>query len=126
MSGMLAWPLDVIRSLVGEISTGGAIPFFDPFYNLVVILWMAAIAAILVAPFWKRFRSFAVFLTWLAIFTTLVMRGSSSDGGEISVLTSLFNISFSFVLLVIFVILSFWIFSRLLTKKKLVPTPKVG
>jgi len=71
MSGMLAWPLDVIRSLVGEISTGGAIPFFDPFYNLVVILWMAAIAAILVAPFWKRFRSFAVFLTWLAIFTTL-------------------------------------------------------
>jgi len=126
MSGMLAWPLDVIRSLVGEISTGGAIPFFDPFYNLVVILWMAAIAAILVAPFWKRFRSFAVFLTWLAIFTTLVMRGSSSDSGEISILTSLFNISFSFVLLVIFVILSFWIFSRLLTKKKLVPTPKVG
>ena len=83
MSGMLAWPLDVIRSLVGEISTGGAIPFFDPFYNLVVILWMAAIAAILVAPFWKKFRSFAVFLTWLAIFTTLVIRGSSSDSGEI-------------------------------------------
>jgi hypothetical protein len=126
MSDILAWPLDFIRSLVGEVSTGGAIPFFDPFYNLVVILWMAAIAAILVAPFWKKFRSFAVFLTWLAIFTTLVMRGSSSDSGEISVLTSLFNISFSFVLLVIFVILSFWIFSRLLTKKKLVPTPKVG
>ena len=126
MPDILAWPLDVIRSLVGEISTGGAIPFFDPFYNLVVILWMAAIAAILVAPFWKKFRSFAVFLTWLAIFTTLVMRGSSSDSGEISILTSLFNMSFSLVLLVIFVILTIWIFRRLLTRKKIIPTPKVG
>lgn len=59
MSDLLTAPLELIRNIVGEISTGGAIPFFDPFYNLVVILWMAVIAAILVAPFWKKFRGFA-------------------------------------------------------------------
>jgi len=46
MPDLLTAPLELIRNIVGEISTGGAIPFFDPFYNLVVILWMAAIAAI--------------------------------------------------------------------------------
>lgn len=126
MSDLLTAPLELIRNLVGEISSGGAIPFFDPFYNLVVILWMAAIAAILVAPFWKKFRGFAALLTWAAIFGTFVMRGSSSSGGEISVLSSLFNVSFSLVLLIVFVFLTIWIFSRLVSRKKLVTAPKVG
>jgi Na+/phosphate symporter len=86
---------------------------------------MAAIAAILVAPFWKKFRGFAVLLTWLAIFATLVQRGSSTQQGEINALSALFNISFSTAILIIFVILTFWIFSRLL-RKKVIPTPKVS
>jgi hypothetical protein len=126
MSDILSWPLDFIRSLVGEVSTGGAIPFFDPFYNLVVILWMAAIAAILVAPFWKKFRAFAVFLTWLAIFTTFVMRGSSPEGLKLDALSAFFNMSLSVVLLILFVILTIWLFRRLVHGKKIVPTPKVS
>jgi len=121
VSDLLTAPLELIRNFVGEVSSGGAIPFFDPFYNLVVILWMAAIAAIIVAPFWKKFRGFAALLTWAAIFTTLVMRGSSSRGGEISALTSLFNISFSMVMLIVFVFLTIWIFSRLVSRKKVMP-----
>jgi hypothetical protein len=121
MSDLLSTPLNLIRDFVGEVSIGGEIPFFDPFYNLVVILWMAAIAAIIVAPFWKKFRGFAALLTWAAIFTTLVMRGSSSKSGEISALISLFNISFSLVMLVVFVFLTVWIFSRLVSKKKVMP-----
>ena len=110
-----------IQEVVGTISSGAEIPFFDPFYNLVVILWMAAIAAILVAPFWRKFRGFAALLTWAAIFTTLIMRGSSSHRGEISALTSLFNIFFSLVMLIVFVFLTIWIFGRLISKKKVVP-----
>jgi hypothetical protein len=70
--------LEFIRNILGEIPSGQAIPYFAPFYNLTVLVWMAAIPAILVAPFWKRFRGFAVFLVWLAIFLTLAQRGSSS------------------------------------------------
>ncbi len=126
MSDLLTAPLNLIRDLVGQASSGGAIPFFDPFYNLVVLLWMAAIAAILVCPFWKKFRAFAVFLTWLAIFTTLAMRGSSPEGLKLDVLSSFFNISLSVVLLVLFVILTIWLFGKLLGSKKLVSAPKVG
>jgi len=121
MNDLFSGVLDFIQTVVGSIETGGEIPFFDPMYNFTVILWMAAIAAILVAPFWKRFRGFAALLTWAAIFTTFVMRGSSSRGGEISVLTSLFNISFSLVLLIVFVFLTIWIFGRLISRKKVVP-----
>ena len=126
MSDLLAAPLEFIGNIVGQVSTGGAIPFFDPFYNLVVILWIAAIAAIIVAPFWKRFRAFAVFLTWLAIFTTFVMRGSLPGGIQLDTLSSLFNLSLSAVLLMLFVILTIWIFRRVVSGKKLVPAPKVG
>ena len=124
MSDLLTAPLNFIRSIVGEISSGGAIPFFDPFYNIVVILWMATIAAILVCPFWKKFRAFAVFLTWLAIFTTFVMKGSSPNDAGLSVLNAFFNMSLSLVLLVLFVILTLWIFGRVVKGK--VPAPKVG
>jgi hypothetical protein len=49
MSDLLSFLLDFIRNILGEIPSDQAIPFFAPFYNLTVILWMAAIAAILVA-----------------------------------------------------------------------------
>lgn len=126
MSDLLTAPLEFIANIVEGISPGGAIPFFDPFYNAVVILWMAAIAAIIVAPFWKRFRGFAVFLTWLAIFTTFIMRGSMPGGIQLDALSSLFNLSLSAVLLILFVILTIWIFRWIVGGKKLVPTPKVG
>ena len=126
MSDLLSLPLEFITNIVGQIPSDQAIPYFAPFYNLTVILWMAAIAAILVAPFWKRFRGFAVFLTWMTIFFTLVQRGSSSQQGEINALSALFNISFSTAILIIFVILTIWVFSRLLGRKKVIPTPKVS
>ena len=125
MSDLLSLPLELIRGILGEISSGQAIPYFAPFYNFTVLVWMGAIAAILVAPFWKKFRGFAVFLTWMAIFLTLVQRGSSTQRGEIDALSALFNITFSTAILIIFVILTFWIFSRLL-RKKVIPTPKVS
>jgi hypothetical protein len=126
MSDLLSLPLEFINNIIGQIPSDQAIPYFAPFYNLTVILWMAAIAAIIVAPFWKRFRAFAVFLTWMAIFFTLVQRGSSSQRGEIDALQALFNISFSTAILIIFVVLTLWIFGRLLTGKKSVPIPKVS
>jgi hypothetical protein len=125
MSDLLTLPLQFINSVLGGIPSGQAVPYFAPFYNLTVLLWMATIAAILVAPFWKKFRGFAVFLTWLAIFATLVQRGSSTQQGEINALSALFNISFSTAILIIFVVLTLWIFSRLLGKK-VISTPKVS
>jgi hypothetical protein len=114
---------DLIRGLVGQPSTGAVIPFFDPLYNLTVLVWMDAIAAIIVSPFSKRFRGFAAFLTWIALFLTFVGRGSSSQGEQLSALSTLFNLSSSVVFLILFVILSVWIFGRLLGRKKIVPTP---
>jgi Na+/phosphate symporter len=125
MSDLLTLPLQFINSVLGGIPSGQAVPYFAPFYNLTVLLWMAAIAAILVAPFWKKFRGFAVFLTWMAIFATLVQRGSSTQQGEINALSALFNISFSTAILIIFVVLTLWIFSRLLGKK-VISAPKVS
>jgi len=125
MSDLLTLPLQFINSVLGGIPSGQAVPYFAPFYNLTVLLWMAAIAAILVAPFWKKFRGFAVFLTWMAIFATLVQRGSSTQQGEINALSALFNISFSTAILIIFVALTLWIFSRILGKK-VISTPKVS
>jgi Na+/phosphate symporter len=125
MSDLLTLPLQFINSVLGGIPSGQAVPYFAPFYNLTVLLWMAAIAAILVAPFWKKFRGFAVFLTWMAIFATLVQRGSSNQQGEINALSALFNISFSTAILIIFVVLTLWIFGKLLGKK-VIPTPKVS
>ncbi len=124
MSDLLSLPLEFIKGILGEIPSDQAIPYFAPFYNLTVILWMAAISAILVAPFWKRFRGFAVLLTWLAIFFTLVQRGSSSQRGEIDALSAVFNISFSTAILIIFVILTLWIFSRLMGGRKIVPATR--
>jgi Na+/phosphate symporter len=126
VSDPLSSIFNLIISLVGQPSTGGAIPFFDPLYNLTVLVWMGAIAAIIVSPFSKLFRGFAAFLTWIALFLTFVGRGSSSQGEQISVLSALFNISASVVFLILFVILSVWIFSRLLGRKKIVPTPSVS
>ena len=126
MSDLLTLPLDFINNILGTIPPDQAIPYFAPFYNFTVLLLMAAIAAIVVAPFWKRFRGFAVFLTWMAIFATLVQRGSISQQGEINALSALFNISFSTAILIIFVILTIWVFSKLLGRKKLISTPKVS
>jgi Na+/phosphate symporter len=127
MSDLLSFLLDLINNVLGQIPSGNeVVPYFAPFYNFTVLLWMAAIAAILVAPFWKRFRGFAVFLTWMAIFATLVQRGSTSQGGEIGALSSLFNISLSTAILIIFVILTIWVFSRIVGRKKVIPTPKVS
>lgn len=125
MSDPLTSIFQLITSIVGQPSIGGAIPFFDPLYNLTVLVWMGAIAAVIVSPFSKRFRGFAAFLTWIALFLTFVGRGSSSQG-EISTLSTLFNISSSVVFLIVFVFLSVWIFGRLLGRKKLVPTPSVS
>lgn len=123
MSDPLTSIFQLIISLVGPASTGGAIPLFDPLYNLTVLVWMGAIAAIIVSPFSKRFRGFAALLTWIALFLTFVGRGSSSQGEQISTLSTLFNISSSVVFLILFVILSVWIFGRLLSRKKIMPTP---
>jgi hypothetical protein len=125
MSDVLTILLEFIRNILGEIPSGQAIPYFAPFYNLTVLVWMAAIPAILVAPFWKRFRGFAVFLVWLAIFLTLAQRGSSSTRAEIDALSALFSISISTAILLVFVVLTLWVFSRLLGKK-VIPTPKVS
>lgn len=125
MSDVLSVLLEFIRSILGEMPSGQAIPYFAPFYNLTVLVWMAAIPAILVAPFWKKFRGFAVFLVWLAIFLTLAQRGSSSTRAEIDALSALFSISISTAILLVFVVLTLWLFSRLLGKKA-IPTPKVS
>ena len=125
MSDILSLLLEFIRSILGEIPSGQAIPYFAPFYNLTVLVWMAAIPAILVAPFWKKFRGFAVFLVWLAIFLTLAQRGSSSTRAEIDALSALFSISISTAILLVFVVLTLWLFSRILGKKA-IPTPKVS
>jgi hypothetical protein len=125
MSDVLTILLEFIRNILGEIPSGQAIPYFAPFYNLTVLVWMAAIPAILVAPFWKRFRGFAVFLVWLAIFLTLAQRGSSSTRAEIDALSALFSISISTAILLVFVVLTLWVFSRILGKKA-IPTPKVS
>jgi hypothetical protein len=124
MSDLLTFPLDLINRILGEIPSGQALPYFAPFYNLTVLLWMAAIAAIIVAPFWKKFKGFAVILTWLAIFSTLVQRGSSTQGGEIDALSALFNISLSTAILVVFVVLTVWVFTKL-AGRKAIPRPKV-
>ena len=124
MSDLLTLPLEFINRILGEIPSGQAIPYFAPFYNLTVLVWMAAIAAILVAPFWKKFRGFAVFLTWMAIFLTLVQRGSSTQRGEIDALSALFNISLSTAILAVFVVLTVWIFAKLVGRK-MIPKPKV-
>ena len=126
MSDPLTFIFQLITALVGQPATGTAIPLFDPLYNLTVVVWMGAIAAIIVSPFSKRFRGFAAFLTWIALFLTFVGRGSSSQGAEISTLTTLFNISSSVVFLIVFVFLSVWLFGRLLGRKKIVPTPSVS
>jgi hypothetical protein len=125
VSDVLSVLLEFIRSILGEMPSGQAIPYFAPFYNLTVLVWMAAIPAILVAPFWKKFRGFAVFLVWLAIFLTLAQRGSSSTRAEIDALSALFSISISTAILLVFVVLTLWLFSRLLGKKA-IPTPKVS
>jgi hypothetical protein len=70
-------------------------PFFDPLYNLTVLVWMGAVAAIIASPFSKRFRGFAAFLAWITLFPTFVGRGSYSQAQEISTLSTLFNISSS-------------------------------
>ena len=123
MSDPLTSIFQLIITLVGPASAGGAIPFFDPLYNLNVLVWMGAIAAIIVSPFSKRFRGFAALLTWIALFLTFVGRGSSSQGEQISVLSTLFDISSSVVFLILFVILSVWIFGRLFGRKKILSTP---
>ena len=41
-------------------------------------------------------------------------------------LTALFNISLSTAILIIFAILTLWIFSRVLGRRKVIPTPKVS
>jgi hypothetical protein len=62
----------------------------------------------------------------MAIFATLVQRGSTSQRGEIDALSALFNISFSTAILIIFVVLTVWVFSRIVGRKKVIPTPKVN
>jgi hypothetical protein len=115
--------LNLITSIVGQASIGGAVPFFDPLYNLTVLVWMAAIAGIIVSPFSKRLRGFAAFLTWVALFLTFVGRGSSPPGEDLSQLTTYLNLSAALVFLIVFVILTVWIFGRLLFGRTIIPTP---
>ena len=53
------------------------------------------------------------FVLYQALIVALVQRGSSSQGGKIDAMSALFNISFSTAILIIFVILTFSVFSRL-------------
>ena len=124
MSDLLSLPFELIKSLLGGVSSDQAIPYFAPLYNLTVMLWMAAISAIFVAVFWKRFRGFAAFLTWAAIFLTLIHRGASPQSGDTNALSAALNISSSTLILIAFVILTLWIFSRLLRRKKVVYIPR--
>ena len=123
MSDALSVIFDFIRGLLGEVPSGQAIPYFAPFYNLLVIIWMAAIAALFVALFWKKFRSFAAFLVWVAVFLTLIHRGSTTQNVQIDQISALFDVSFSTIVLIIFVILTLVIFGKLMGGKKVVPTP---
>jgi hypothetical protein len=123
VSDALSVIFDFIRGLLGEVPSGQAIPYFAPFYNLLVILWMAVIAALFVALFWKKFRSFAAFLVWVAVFLTLIHRGSTTQNIQIDQISTLFDVSFSTIVLIIFVILTLVIFGKLMGGKKAVPTP---
>jgi len=123
MSDPISLVFDFIKNLLGGVPSGQAIPYFAPFYNLLVILWMAAISAIFVAIFWKRFRSFAAFLIWMAVFLTLIHRGSMSQDIEIDPSSQIFNISFSTIVLIVFAVLTLVIFGGLLRGKKVVQTP---
>ena len=123
MSDVLTIIFDFIRGLVGEAPSGQAIPYFAPFYNLLIILWMAAISALFVALFWKKFRSFAAFLVWVAVFLTLISRGSSSRQVQIDQISSALNISFSTIILIVFVILTLLVFGKMLGGRRSVPKP---
>jgi len=124
MSDILSATLEFIKILLGEAPADSAIPYFAPFYNLLVVLWMAAISAIFVAVFWKRFRGFAAFLVWLTIFLTLIHKGSSSQRIEIDAFSAIFNVTFSTVVLIIFIILTLLIFGGLLGRRRGVPIPR--
>ena len=123
MSDPVSLVFDFIKNLLGEIPSGQAIPYFAPFYTLLVILWMAAISAIFVALFWKRFRGFAAFLIWMAVFLTLIHRGSVSQDIDIDASSQIFNISFSTIVLIVFAVLTLVIFGGFLRGKKVVQTP---
>jgi hypothetical protein len=123
MSDVLTIIFDFIRGLVGEAPSGQAIPYFAPFYNLLIVLWMAAISALFVALFWKRFRSFAAFLVWVAVFLTLISRGSSSQQVQIDQISSALNVSFSTIILIVFVILTLLVFGKMLGGRRSVPKP---
>jgi len=123
MSDPLSATLEFIKSLLGEAPSNQAIPYFAPFYNLLVVLWMAALSAIFVAVFWKRFRGFAAFLIWMAIFLTLIHKGSSSLDVQIDAFSAVFNMSFSIILLIVFIILTLLIFGGLLGRRRGVPMP---
>jgi hypothetical protein len=123
VSDALSVIFDFIRGLVGEAPSGQAIPYFAPFYNLLIVLWMAAISALFVALFWKRFRSFAAFLVWVAVFLTLISRGSSSQQVQIDQISSALNVSFSTIILIIFVILTLLVFGKMLGGRRSVPKP---
>ena len=123
MTDPISLVFDFIKNLLGEIPSGQAIPYFAPFYTLLVILWMAAISAIFVALFWKRFRGFAAFLIWMAVFLTLIHRGSVSQDIDIDASSQIFNISFSTIVLIVFAVLTLVIFGGFLRGKKVVQTP---
>jgi hypothetical protein len=123
MSDVLSIIFDFIGGLVGEAPSGQAIPYFAPFYNLLIILWMAAISALFVALFWKRFRSFAALLVWVAVFLTLIQRGSTTQQVQIDQISAALSISFSTIVLIIFVILTLVIFGKMLGGRKSLPKP---
>ena len=123
MTDVLSLVFEFISGLLGGAPSGQAIPSFAPFYNLLVILWMAALSSLFVALFWKKFRSFAAFLVWIAIFLTLIERGSSSEQVQVGQVSGLFNISFSTIVLIIFVIVTLLIFGKMLGGSKSIPTP---
>jgi hypothetical protein len=123
MTDVLSLVFDFINALLGGVPSGQPIPYFSPFYNLLVILWMAAISSLFVALFWKKFRSFAAFLVWVAIFLTLIERGSSTQQVQVDQVSGLFNISLSTIVIIIFVIVTLLLFSKLLGGRRSIPTP---
>ena len=123
MTDVLSLVFDFITGLLGGAPTGQAIPSFAPFYNLLVLLWMASLSSLFVALFWKKFRSFAAFLVWVAIFLTLIERGSSTQQVQVNQVSGLFNISLSTIVIILFAIVTLLVFSKMLGGKRSIPTP---
>jgi hypothetical protein len=63
---------------------------------------------------------------WLAIFLTLIHKGSTDQQIQIDALSAAFNVSFSVVVLITFIMLTLLIFGGLLGKRKVVSNARLN